>query len=1308
MALSFINTSGNIISEDFCSQLLIESKAEYVKSKSFGDDVKKVDEDIATSFELLRERWEEIRSKLLEDEFDTTQLRDRWIKQFLSMLGFVPMYNPHNLKNDAGLEYNIPYRGWDDDEAPLIHMVHSSADFDSRDKHNRTHANKSPHDMLQQFLNTSQHSWAILINGRKVRILRDFFHSITKGFIEFDIEGIFETANTEQFRILYRMMHSSRFVGQFEKHAEDEEKLTCWLEKFHSQSRETGVKVGDNLRKQVRLAIETLGNGFAENLNPDEFDEAKVKKFYSETLNIIYRLLFLLFAEQKGWLPVKNDIYARTYSINALRERAEKADYSHDNNEDLWEGLKVTFRLVTKGYTFPNKDSINAFGGQLFSDERIFHIKSPLKNKHLLKAVDALCFFTENKLKNKINYATLAIDELGSVYESLLDYEPRLLRENTEINSRTCKRGEFVLDDRSTERKTTGSYYTDSRLVAQLIDSALVPVIENALKDKTTDDEKRLALLDLKVADIACGSGAFLIAALEKLGEYLSLIGKEEGEKPTEQELRHAKREVLQNCIYGVDLNPMALELAKFSLWITASMPNFPLSFLDHRLKCGNSLVGATPELIEKGIPVEAFNPVTLDDKKVCTELKKKVRKELQVFKTKDTYTGVQQGFEFKVTEISTEYEAEQYLQILHSQQEDAEEVENMAHEYQEIYKTLRENGEWKLADTWTAAFFIQKDDLDKSYPTNTTLQAIKQGHAINKELELEVLDLARKYRFFHWHLEFPEVFENGGFDCILGNPPWERIKLQEKEFFKGKDDLIAKAAKAKRDKLINELESTNPRLYQLYSNQKAISEKSTLFITASCCYPLLGKGDINLYSIFTEKAYNSIRKHGQLGIIIPTDIATGDSNKNFFAEIVENRKLKSLYDFVNKNKQYFSNVHASEKFCLLTIVGDSNDKDFDFVFYIEELNELFDENRHFSLSLDNFTAINPNTKTCPIFKSKYDANIIKKIHKACPVLINEDSGKNPFKITFLKTLDAANATDAKLLIEDSALEYRKRKYNDFYFKLDNSIYYPVYEGKMIDHFNHRASSVEVNPDNPIRKAISAPSSISQLKDSNWYPNPQYWIDESDLAKKIYTEDIQWSIGIRKNTAVTNSRTFICTILPKVAMLYSFNTICSNTNKNGLVILSCNLSTLAFDYIVRNKLGSENIAKFVIKQLPVISEEHLTAKIFDFIQSKALRLYYVSNDLKPVANDLNYQGEPFTWDEEERFQLKCELDAIYGHLYGLTREEFDYILETFPIVKRKDIEKYGTYRTKDTILKLYDEMDWVKEEMEKTKTEKPN
>jgi hypothetical protein len=1275
MALSFINTSGNIISEDFCSQLLIETKADYVKSKSFGDDVKKVDEDIATSFELLRERWEEIRSRMLEDQFDTTQLRDRWIKPFLSMLGFEPVYISHNLKNDAGIEYHIPYRGWDAKDAPLVHMVHSSADFDSRDKNNRTHANKSPHDMLQQFLNTSQHSWAILTNGRKIRILRDFFHSITKGFIEFDIEGIFETANTEQFRILYRMMHSSRFIGQYEKQKEEEEPQTCLLEKFHALSRETGVKVGDNLRKQVRIAIETLGNGFAENINPDDFDDAKEKKFYSETLNIIYRLLFLLFAEQKGWLPVKNAIYARTYSINALLERAEKADYSHDNNEDLWEGLKVTFRLVTKGYTFPNGDSINAFGGQLFSDERIFHIKSPLKNKHLLKAINALCFFEDKKaklLKTKINYATLAIDELGSVYESLLDYEPRLLKENTKINGRNCKRGEFVLDDRSTERKTTGSYYTDSRLVAQLIDSALVPVIENAIKDKVTDDEKRASILELKVADIACGSGAFLIAALEKMGEYLSLIGKEEGEKPTEQELRHAKREVLQNCIYGVDLNPMALELAKFSLWITASMPNFPLSFLDHKLKCGNSLVGATPELIEKGIPVEAFNPVTLDDKAVCTDLKKRIKKELEAKGRKDR--GIQTGFDFRVTAvIETEEEAEQYLHILQSEQEDAAEVENVALEYQAVYKALRENTDWKLADTWTAAFFIQKDDLNKMYPTNVTLQNIKQGNAIDEDLEDEILALAHKYRFFHWHLEFPEVFEKGGFDCILGNPPWEKINFKDEEFFITRSPEIANAKnKAERKRLMNELPISNPILYREYEEAKRQNDSYSVYFRHSESYPYTGVSRVNLYSIFAEKFQDLININGATGNVLPSGIILDNNNKDLYFHLIKNNRIDIVIDFENR-LPIFPDVDSRYRFCLFVTVGKGGRNLY--TFYQKEPLSQYD---FLTIKKNDIIAINPNSLTCPSFRNTVEFEIAKKVFKKWRVFINENEPDlNFYNLKIRTPFNMSN--DAWL------------------FKSKDTDLLQLYEAKYINQYNHRFS----NWTNTSTQYVQ----LNELINPDFTIDTQYYLESKELKSRFGAK--KWFLVYRMIARATDERTMIASFIPYNPCGNSLSVIELDDINTALFVLG-NFNSLVFDFFARQNVGGTNFNHWILKQLPVINFSVIGPNIEKLILNKVFNLVYTASDLKSLAFDYGINNEPFTWDEEERFHLKCELDAIYGHLYGLTREEFDYILETFPIVKRKDIAKYGTYRTKDTILQLYDEMDWVKEEMEKTKTEKLN
>ncbi len=863
MALSFIKSSGNIITEDFCSALAGESKADYVKDKSFGPDVKKIDEKIATAFELLRERWEELRVQLIDNKLDTATLRRKWIIPFLEMLGFKPVYIASNIKSKSGSDYHIPYKGRDSDYAPLIHMVSSSQDFDTKDKSSRTHPNKSPQDCLQQFLNTSDHQWAILTNGRKVRILRDFYHSITKGFLEFDLEGIFETASTEQFRVLFRILHNSRFENQYKGHREteyDEEgnpveaEDNCLLESFHKKSRETGVKIGNHLRDQVVESIEILGNGFAESLNPDEFQNGKVKTYYAEILNLIYRFLFLMFAEQKGWLPVRNSIYSRTYSIGALREMAEKGSYSHDEERDLWEGLKVTFRLVSDGYKFPNGDQINAFGGQLFSPKKLNTIIGlTLKNRYLLDAVYRLSYFRLDKLSNRINYANLAIDELGSVYESLLDYEPKLAKENGKSGSREIKRGEFYLDARGTDRKTTGSYYTDSRLVAQLIESALVPVINNAIKGQKKIEDQEKALLDLKVADIACGSGAFLCAAMEKLGERLSLIRKGDEERPTDEQLREAKRDVLLNCIYGVDLNPMAVELAKFSLWITASLPDMPLSFLDHKLKCGNSLIGATPGLLKSGIPEGAYNAVTLDNAEICAELKRKVRKEIRQL-SKAEEPKAQYGLQFKKSEKDELLNLREKLNS--RKQADTNDVDLAEEEYVKLVKLEHKFKDWIMADVWTSAFFIRKDNHDlKLYPTNATLEAIRENQKVDEELIDSVLRISQEYKFFHFHLEYPEVFEKGGFDCLLGNPPWEKINFEDEEFFISRSPEIALARnKSERKMLINNLQTSNPLLYQEYLTAKRWNDCLSVFFRESGAYPLYRSERVNLYSIFAEQ----------------------------------------------------------------------------------------------------------------------------------------------------------------------------------------------------------------------------------------------------------------------------------------------------------------------------------------------------------------------------------------------------------------------------------------------------------------------
>lgn len=1271
MALNFIKASGNIITEDFCNSLAIETKADYVKDKSYGETVKKIDEIIATTFEKLRERWEENRTSIINNTYDNSNLRQKWILPFLKELGFDPIFIASNIKSASGLEYQIPYKAWDADFAPLIQMVNSSQDLDDKDRNSRTHSNKSPQDCLQQFLNTSDHQWAILTNGKKIRIVRDFYHSITKGFLEFDLEGIFETANSEQFRVLYRVLHRSRFENQYQGDVEQEfdeegnliEKPdNCLLELYHKKAKETGIKVGNKLREQVIISIELLGNGFAENLNPDDFQNGKVKAYYAEILNIIYRLLFLMFAEQKGWLPVRNSIYARTYSINSLKERAARGNYSHDEEVDIWEGLKITFKLVTKGYKFKNGEKVNAFGGQLFSDRKLNTvINLKIKNKFILDAIYQLSFFKSENLINKINYANLAIDELGSVYESLLDYEPKLASESAVLGNKQINRGEFYLDDRGTDRKTSGSYYTDSRLVAQLIDSALVPVIENAINSKDNKQEKEVALLDLKVADIACGSGAFLCAALEKLGEYLAIIRMGDEDRPTDEQLREAKRDVLLHCIYGVDLNPMALELAKFSLWITASLPDMPLSFLDHKLKFGNSLIGATPDLVKQGIPIEAYKEVGNDNKDTAKWLREKVKKELTSLSKGG---GFQSSLDLRVTNLDTEEDVKAYIDLLNNEQETPEEVEAAENEYNSIKKQLQHSVEWRLADAWTASFFIEKTDLVKVYPTNETLYNLRNGLPVNEILLNEIEQISSQYHFFHYHLEFPEVFEKGGFDCLLGNPPWEKINFKDEEFFITRSPEIANARnKAERKQLIEELPTKSPQLFEEYLSAKRWNDSLSIFFRDSGAYPFTGVSRVNLYSIFSEKYESLININGATGNVLPTGIILDNNNKDLYFYLIQNNKIDTVIDYENRNG-LFPDVHRMYRFCLFVTVGQNGRNQYKF--YQTEPSQV---GEFVKITLEDIEAINPNTKTCPSFRNQKDFALAQKIYKKWGVLQNESyPEKNKWDVRIRTPFNMSN---------DSGM-----------FKPYDEELLPLYEAKYIYHFNHRYSNWN--------GIATESTNNSQLSNADFKIKTQYYLTKQELISRFGNS--KWYLAYRMITNSTNERTMVASIIPNYPCGNSLSLIETESLFHALFLEGC-LNSHVFDFFSRQTVGGSNFNHWILKQLPVIDFNVVSIDLQSIITEKVLRLNYTASDLKPMAEEFGYIGEPFVWNSIERFRLQCELDAICAHLYDLEKDELDYILETFPIVKRKDTVKYGDFRTKETILKMYDEFSWVKNEI---------
>ena len=944
--LPYITSIGGLLSYEFLYNLRVEdTKNDYAEPETFDTlngthpvTKRELEAQITDAWNLLLERWDSI--ALQYEKMDLSESRTKWIIPFLEALGFDPQYNKQNVivGEDDKLSFRISHKGFNDANAPYINCVAPSQKLDeseSQDSENKRKRSRSPHDELQSFLNVPKPcKWGIAINGIGFRILRQFFHTTTKAYVEFDLENIFRSRSFSDFRLVYRVAHVSRFLLLDKKISDDKIPPTCILEEFHEQSKSAGVSAGEDLRKNVKIAIESLANGFLtqELVRKMVEDENLCKSYYAETLRVIYRMIFLLFAEQRQMLPTSG-LYAEEYSMNKLREIAIETR-GQDDHTDLWEGLKTTFGLLKQGCS-DSQIGVFAYNGTLF-DELETPILSNLscKNSDLCSAVQNLTSIERGNVSNRINYLDLGVEEIGSIYESLLDYTPKIATVKQKVDGRDVFPNAFYLDPRGATRKTTGSYYTDPGLINELTHSALEPVLKSRLSDM---EDKEAALLSIKVCDPACGSGAFLISANNFLARELAKIRLPDEFEPSIDRIRRARRDVLQHCIYGVDVNPMAVELAKVSLWINASVENLPLNFLDHHIKCGNSIIGTTPELVRKGIPSGAYKPVTNDDPITARKIEKLNKSFADSPRLEEFLVELRPKITAQFAEL-TRLEEEQVLDVERKKQHYAQLLESEAFQDQRF-----------LADSWTSAFFWQLSRGSISVPISNTVTSIeKLGKSAVEEAQInEIHRIGQKYHFFHWYLEFPDVFDRKqhGFECILGNPPWEKIKLQEREFFESSSLEIATSSTASKRKLkIEELKKSEKisdrSLYQSYINRKTDDERESKFLHSSGMFPLSGKGDVNTYAIFLERALQIVSPSGRIGMIVKTDVASGETTKDLFGHLISNKQLISLYDFSN-SRNIFRGVIGNVRFCLITCSGGrmhSND------FTISVLNESVDQ----------------------------------------------------------------------------------------------------------------------------------------------------------------------------------------------------------------------------------------------------------------------------------------------------------------------------------------------------------------------------
>ncbi len=603
-------------------------------------------------------------------------------------------------------------------------------------------------------------------------------------------------------------------------------------------------------------------------------------------------------------------------------------------------------------------------------------------------------------MKRVVDYRHLGAEELGSIYEALLEFVP----------SWDAGRREFeLLSAAGNDRKSTGSYYTPTSLIDCLLDSALDPVLDRA--ERKPDPEA--ALLALTVCDPACGSGHFLVAAARRIAKRVAAIRTGDPEPPPER-VREALGDVVGRCIYGVDLNPLAAELAKVSLWLETLDPGRPLAFLDAQIKVGNSLIGATPALVGNGVPDEAFVVLEGDDKKLVTALKKQNKAER---------SGQDDLFGDAVAPALTMAVAGE-LDALIGGGRPASLAD--IHARQQRLKALEVSPELRqqrlVADAWCAAFVWPKRAGGPPAITDRSLRDLGRGEALAADTLATVHQLATEYRFFHWHLEFPHLFRpggdpdgpgwSGGFDVVLGNPPWERVKLQEQEFFAVRDPQIAAAPNAAvRKRLIHALQGSNPPLHDAYLSALRRAAGESHLLRVSGRYPLAGRGDINTYAVFAEGSRTLMDEHGRMGMILPTGIATDATTQYFFKDLVQSACLVSLFDFENR-KPLFEGVDSRFKFCLLTLTGHGERvAQAEFAFFAHDPTDLLKEGARFELTPAEIQLLNPNTGTCPIFRTRRDAEITLGIYRRVPVLINENDpvDGNPWGISFMRMFDMSN-----------------------------------------------------------------------------------------------------------------------------------------------------------------------------------------------------------------------------------------------------------------------------------------------------------
>jgi hypothetical protein len=1136
---------------------------------------------------------------------------------------------------------------------------------------------RSPHSCLQECLNADDSSeWGVLCNGSTLRLLHDNPALVKPAYVQVELGGILNGGLFDEFAVLWLLVHASRFAPDGEGHC----RLDAWLE----LGQQSGERALTRLRDGVQSALEVLGEGFLRHpanqelrCRLEETGELSTMDFFRQVLRLVYRLLFLCSAEDRELLfppgvPFQiQQVYHEGYSLSRLRDLAIRSGAQEHQHSDLWKVQVLMFRELEK--ETGSELGLPALGG-LFNHDRCPDLDSAqLSNAALLTAVRAIGWFydEQSQSRTRINYAAMNTEEFGSVYESLLELHPQIRPQGGALR--------FSLGGvAGSERKTSGSYYTPEDLVRLLILSALLPVIRERVGRASTMEDKAQALLAIRVLDPACGSGHFLLAAARRLALELARILAGDDE-PGEDLRRHCLREVVAKCLYGVDKNPMAIELCKVALWIEAIEPGKPLGFLDAHIQCGDSLVGVfDPKVLEEGIPDGAYKPLTGDNPVICKSLRNYNRKQREAYQKTKTVQPTLDLFAAKAEETTED----QLAQIEALSEETLKQTIVKQQRYELWQSEMQAAPDKLLADLYTAAFFLQKDEATQnSIPLTEHILIADPIHSVPQGVKNATREAAKDFNFFHWHLCFSHVIQRGGFDCVLGNPPWDRVKPQEGEFFEPRlpEYRTAKGSKA-RSALLRDLEDDQSQAAKLiladWRKAKRYANSSANFARFSNRFPLTGSGELNAYSLFAELNISAIGLPSRCGIVVPTGIVTDMGNSPLLQNLLDNKRLLSVVDFENKRK-IFRSVHAQYRFALLTC-GSGNGL-ISGHFMLSSVTDLALPEKQVTLSGSLLKSITPFTVLMPTPRSRRDSQILEQISASnAPLTSNAEHQLFSQQVVFRRMFRKPDDND--IMIDPSLADLQTIKHTLPLFEGENCAQYQFF-----DRPRNESGSIG----NKLKGELKIPVLT------------EYLVSEEAFHSKINSMGLDLFrsksalLGIRRVTNSTNERTSIASVFPFAPVSASL-ILALGIDAREMALLQGILNSLVFDYILRMYLSQPSLPQVVLEQIPVPKKSNAEQYLGSIIKLSTA-LSAANGFLGEWAREVGVSETSV----DDSLLCRALIDVYVAKAYGLSLHDFRYILspttemgsdypsESFRQFEAEQIRCHGSFRYRDVIVKAW-------------------